>query len=67
MLLHQEAFEPDFIQGHAHARVLPQGADFFRLSSTVECVVLPTELDEVFEMLRGGATGAGFPTDHGLP
>ena len=65
-MLFQQACEPDIVQGHAHACVLPQGADFCGFLAAMERVVVQTEFDQVLEMVWGGITGAGFPTDHGL-
>jgi hypothetical protein len=62
----KQVFEPGFIQRHALVSALPQGADLFGFLPAVEGAVLQKELDQVFEMLWGGITRAGFPTDDGL-
>ena len=62
----QQAREPDIIQQHALFRALPKEADFFGFLPAVEGAVLQTELDQVFEMLWGWITRAGFPADNRL-
>ena len=40
--------------------------DFIGFLSSVECIVLQTEFDEMLEVMRGRITGARFPADDGL-